>query len=258
MIIIVDNLKINYRISGVGSDVVLLHGWGCSIKHFEVLHDYLEKTFRVTSVDFPGFGESDFPSEPWNMDRYRDFTLKFFKALNIESPILFGHSFGGRVSIKLAEKIPVKKFILIDSAGIKPKRTIKYYFKVYSYKLVKRILTAPFIKNYTKTILIKYRGKAGSADYQALNEVMKKSFVNIVNEDLTPLLKTLSAPTLLIWGENDTITPCSDGKIMEEKIPDAGLVILKNVGHFSYLEKSNEFIIIITNFLKKDMEASGV
>jgi len=56
---------------------------------------------------------------------------------------------------------------------------------------------------------------------------MRKILVKVVNEDLRPLLKDIKAPTLLIWGDKDTATPLYMGKIMEEEIPDSGLVILE-------------------------------
>jgi pimeloyl-ACP methyl ester carboxylesterase len=81
---------------------------------------------------------------------------------------------------------------------------------------------------------------------------MQKVFVNVVNQDLKNFMHKINVPTLLIWGENDTATPIKDARIMEKLIPNSGLVILKNCGHYCFLEKSYEFNIIINNFLNKD------
>ena len=70
-----------------------------------------------------------------------------------------------------------------------------------------------------------------------------------MNQNLRPLLPKIQASTLLIWGENDTDTPISFGEIMKEEIPDAGLVILKDAGHFSYLDQLPQFCEIVGNFL---------
>ncbi len=80
---------------------------------------------------------------------------------------------------------------------------------------------------------------------------MRKILVKVVNEDLRPLLKDIKAPTLLIWGDKDTATPpLYMGKIMEEEIPDSGLVILEGgAGHYSYLDDYNRFAIILKAFL---------
>ncbi|SFE84069.1 alpha/beta fold hydrolase [Alteribacillus iranensis] len=250
----IDGVNVHYRVSGEGVPVVLLHGWGANIQAFAPVHQFLEKHFKVWSIDFPGFGESQEPPEPWTVGDYTNMLEKFLTHLNIEKPILIGHSFGGRVSIKYASRKPVRKVILVDSAGIKPKRKPKYYVKVYTYKTFKKLLKLPVIRNYEQEILTKVKGKLGSADYKNVSGVMQQTMVKVVNEDLRHHLPHIKAPTLLVWGEKDEATPVEDGKIMEEMIPDAGLVVLDNAGHYSYLDKRNEFLVIIDSFLQKDKE----
>ena len=74
--------------------------------------------------------------------------------------------------------------------------------------------------------------------------------VPVVNEDLRHLLPCIQAPTLLVWGENDQDTPLADGQLMEKLIPDAGLVIFKGAGHYSYLEQSASFCRVVETFLR--------
>ena len=78
---------------------------------------------------------------------------------------------------------------------------------------------------------------------------MRKTFVKIISQDLTDELPSIKAPTLLYWGEDDTETPLWMGRVMEEKIPDAGLVVEKGAGHFAYLEHNQTFLRIVRNFL---------
>jgi pimeloyl-ACP methyl ester carboxylesterase len=251
----INHLKVNYTESGQGNPVVLLHGWGASIKSVEIVHNYLKNHFKVYSIDLPGFGQSEEPPSPWDLSNYSDLVLQFLTQLQIVSPILIGHSFGGRIIIKLAgeKQLAIKKIILVDSAGVKPKRTFKYYYKVYTYKLIKKTLQLPFVKPLTGNIIEKVKGKFGSSDYKNASDIMRQVMVKVVNEDLRHLLPKINRPTLLIWGENDQATPVSDGKMMEKLIPDAGLVIFKNAGHFSYLDQFNQFSIVIASFLKEDM-----
>ena len=250
----VDGLKINYRVSGEGKNVVLIHGWGASLKSFQPVHNYLEKHFCTYSIDLPGFGESQEPKEIWSSEEYAELVIKFLKQLNIEEPILIGHSFGGKVSIRVAaSNNKINKVILIGSAGIKPRRKPNYYFKVYSYKLAKNIFKLPFLNKYSDKVMENFKKKSGSADYRNASGIMQQVFVKVVNEDIRWLLPQIKVPVLLIWGENDTATPLADGQIMEKSMIDAGLVVLKKAGHYAYLDKFNEFIIIISNFLKKDM-----
>lgn len=250
----IDDIKVNYKESGKGRSVVLLHGWGAEIKTFEPVHENLEKHFRTISLDLPGFGKSSEPLVPWNVNDYAVFLAKFLKKLGIEEPILIGHSFGGRVVIRFAAENKVKKIVLIDSAGIKPVRGLAYYIKIYTFKTCKLFFRLPLINKYGIEYLNKIRNKVGSSDYSQASETMKQTLVQTVNEDLRTLLPQIKAPTLLIWGENDTATPPADGVLMEKLIPGSGLVVLKNAGHYSYLDKYREFIIILNNFLHDEME----
>lgn len=78
--------------------------------------------------------------------------------------------------------------------------------------------------------------------------MMRAILSKVVNEDLTPLLPKIKAPTLLFWGNLDTATPLSDAKTMEKQIPDAGLVIAHGTGHFSFLENAGLFASVMKNF----------
>lgn len=256
MIIEIDGIKINYIVEGTGKPVVLLHGWGCSTKTFEPVQKHMMRHFKVYNVDLPGFGESGMLDRPWNVSDYAGCVKKLLEALKIENPVLIGHSNGGRIIIYLLGALGIKasKVILTGAAGIKPKRKPMYYIKVWSFKTIKKTLMLPVVRNFSQDLLEGAKNYFGSSDYKNAPEVMRKTLVQLLNEDLTYLLPNIKASTLLIWGENDTATPVADGKLMEKMIPDSGLVILKNATHFAYLEKLSEFLIIIDNFLAKDME----
>lgn len=247
----IEGLDINYICEGEGNSVLLLHGWGANIGAFAPVINRLKANFKVYAIDFPGFGESDEPKDVFGVFDYARIVKGFIDKMKINEVVLIGHSFGGRISIILGKKYPdlIKKIILVDSAGLIPKRTIKYYFKVYTFKTLKFIYKKLFfIKDKEKRMEIFYN-KFGSTDYKEASGIMRKVFVKVVNQDLKPLLKEIKVPTLLIWGENDTATPLYMGKIMEKEIPDSGLVVLEDAGHFSYLDKFNKFIIIVENFL---------
>ena len=248
----IDGLNINYIDEGKGRHVLLLHGWGGSIQTMMPIFNILKEKFRVVALDLPGFGNSDIPKEPWNSYDYAECINKFIEELNLNEIILFGHSHGGRISIVLASKYNfVKKLILIDSAGIIPKRKAKYYIKVYWFKMLKKIyLTFPF-KNKQEN-LDKFYKKFGSRDYRDAEGVMRQTMVKVINDNLLRLLSDIKAPTLLIWGENDEDTPLYMGEMMEKEIPDSGLVILKGAGHYSYIDNYEQFRAIINVFLKED------
>ncbi len=252
----INKLNINYIIEGEGPPILFLHGWGSSLSAFTHIIKEFSNSFRCVAVDLPGFGESDLPAVPFNLQSYADFTVEFMKALDIKDPIMVGHSNGGRIIIRLLaeKKVNSKKIVLIDSAGIKPKKSLKSKVKLVTFKTVKRVLTLPLLKNYTVKVLQEARNYFGSADYNSASLVMRQTLVNIVNEDLIDSLPKIKASTLLIWGENDTATPLSDGKTMEKLIPDAGLCVVTGTGHFSFIERPSYVNTILASFLKGEKQ----
>ena len=254
MEICIDNLKINYNVSGEGKDVLVMHGWGACADAVRPIAAALEKNFRVWTLDLPGFGKSDVPPENWDVYSYADFMKQFIDETGIKTPVLIGHSFGGRLAIILAgkEKIDINKIILVDSAGIKPKHGAGYYIKVYSYKLAKRL--ARLVGRFSLEAAENLKSKFGSADYKNANPTMRTIMVRVVNEDLTGYLKDIAVPTLLIWGDKDDATPLSDAELMEKLIPDAGLCVLSGAGHFSYLDRPGDFGVIANKFLENEVE----
>lgn len=251
----VNGININYEQKGSGELVVLLHGWGSNIKLFANLIELLSQKYTVVAMDMPGFGESQEPPAAWCVDDYVDFVIDFLKDYPQFKKITFlGHSFGGRVIIKLnsRENLPfeIEKVILVDSAGILPKKSGKKSFRTYYYKFGKAILSMGIVKKIFPDALENFRKKMGSADYAAASPLMRQVLVKVVNEDLEPLLPNIKCPTLLVWGVNDTATPLSDGEKMEQLIPDAGLVKLPNSGHYSFLEQQFTFNRVMCSFMK--------
>ena len=247
-----DGINVVYYEDGNGFPVVLLHGWGCSHETMEPIFQHLAPKFRVYNFDLPGHGASDEPRKPWSTVEYKEMLKAFFAANNIEHPILIAHSFGGRLSLRLgAEGIP-HKMVLTGCAGLKPKRGLDYYAKVYSYKAAKKALSLPGLRKKKEEILGNMRSKKGSADYQQASEAMRGTFVKVVNEDLKDLLPKISAPTFLYWGENDTATPPEDGRTMEKNMQDAGLVVMPNSTHYAYLENLGNFLAVVDSFLQAE------
>lgn len=251
--VIIDGLKIHYQEEGSGPVVLLLHGWGCDSSHFASVLNGLKCEYRVIAPDLPGFGQSDEPPADWGSKDYAHCMVAFMNALCIDSPVVIGHSNGGRIGILLAAKGFVRKLILADSAGIKPHRSLSYYAKVYSYKASKKMLDLPGFHHRKDEILNRYRKKTGSADYNAASPVMRKVLSTVVNEDLRLHLAKIKVPTLLVWGSEDTATPLDDGRTMEKILKkndvDTALIVLKGCGHFAYAEQSQRFIDICKSFI---------
>lgn len=250
------NIKINgldfhYTVQGSGSPIVLMHGWGCNLTTLASIETVAAENHTVYNVDFPGFGKSEEPSEVWGVEKYTQLIEAFIKLENIENPILLGHSFGGRVGILYSSRNKVKKLILVDAAGVKPRRSLKYYFKVYTYKIGKCLMPLIYGKKGAQKHIEDMRAKRGSSDYNNASPMMRAILSKVVNEDLKYCMPKITAPTLLIWGENDTATPLRDAQIIEKLIPDAGLVSFPGCGHYSFLDNPFQFAAVLRSFIKE-------
>lgn len=246
-----NGVRSRYFVSG-DSDaqpIILLHGWGCEAATLASIEKVASETCFAVNVDFPGFGQSDEPTTVWGVEDYVKWLRELIVALNIDSPILLGHSFGGRVSILYASQYPVKKLILVDAAGVKPKRHIDYYLKVYSFKLVKFLANKFMSSEKAKSFIDAQRKKRGSSDYSNSSNMMRAIMSKVVNEDLCFAMPQIKAPTLLIWGENDTATPLKDAKKMEKLIPGSGLVVFAGCSHYSFLDNPRQFAAVLRSFL---------
>ena len=249
----IDNININYIMEGQGDAVLLLHGWGSNIKLFNGIIKNLSKTHTVYALDMPGFGESDEPKEAWNVDDYVDFVIKFINEMKITKLSLLGHSFGGRVIIKMVNRenldFQIDKLILVDSAGIKPVSSNKKTFKGQLYKFLKKIVGSKLIRKIFPEALNKLKCKFGSEDYKNATPIMRDTLVKVVNEDLKDLLPNIKNSTLLIWGDKDEATPISDAYTMNKLIKDSGIVTVEGAGHYSFLESPVLVNSVLNSFL---------
>ena len=248
-----DNISLYYEKYGdADKTIIILPGWGDTRKTFNYMISFLEKYFTIYIVDYPGFGNTQFPNSDLTIYDYSNLIYDWIKDLELKDPILLGHSFGGRIiSVLLGYyKYHFSNIILLNSAGIKPKKTIKKKIRGCSYKFLRFMG-----KILPKKLKIKWYNylfkKFASTDYQNLNENMRNTFKNIVNEDLSFYIKNIEARTLLIWGEKDDATSVKDGYYMNRLIKNSELIVLKDIGHFSYLEKPNLINCIIYEQLKE-------
>lgn len=249
----VDGLRIAYRDEGPtdGPPVVILHGWGASSAAVASIQACLRGTHRAIAPDLPGFGASDLPPAVWGSREYSAAIRAFLAALGVERASFIGHSHGGRVAIVLAAEHPelVEKLVLVDSAGIRPKRGARYHVRVYAYKAGRRAARLPLLQGPLGAPLRRWiETRSGSEDYRQAGP-MRGTLVRVVNEDWRHLLPRIAAPTLLIWGERDDATPLADGQLMERLIPDAGLVVFAGAGHYAYADDLGRFCRVVGHFL---------
>ena len=216
----------------------MLHGYLSSKETFIHQINFIKRYRKVYAIDLDGFGESPPLNKAFSLDDYVYKVKDFITKQGIKSYDLLAHSFGGRIAIKLA-KIDnrLDKIVLTGCAGLKPRRKIGYYFKVYTYKILKRFIPPEKLKNF------------GSIEYRSLSSIHKKSYLKIVNEHLDNELKYINNKTLLIFGERDCDTPIYMAKKLNKNIKNSSLIIIKGAGHFAFIDKPFEFNLYLREFL---------
>lgn len=242
---------------GVGKNLLLLHGWGGKCESWAPVLRDLQQDFAMTALDFPGQGgRSSDPPEPWDVSAYAEMTYQVLKELGITRTSIAAHSFGGRVALVLAAEHPelVDKMILTGVPGLRVPPAPKQRLRSRLYKGLRAVAECSLSKRLLGEERVQaFRGKLqerfGSSDYRALSPEMRKTFSRVVNQDLSGYLERITAPTLLFWGAEDTAAPLWMGREMERRIPDAGLVVMEDAGHFAYLDRYPHFLAVLKSFL---------
>lgn len=221
--------------------MVFLHGWGTDSSSFRGVLSLLPKNnWRYLLIDFPGFGESPEPSRDYTVYDYASEVVSLLKKLSITNAVIVGHSFGGRIAVVIGSRYPeyAKKIVLVDSAGLVMNRGIGYKIKVWNYKFKKKLTSLGLLKGASKP--------AGSADYRVLkSDIMRKTFINVVNQDLLADAKKIKSETIIIWGKEDKDTPLKMGMRYNKAIAESKLYVIEDAGHFCFLDKIEDFVYIL-------------
>lgn len=257
MLIRISGLETFYQLEGQGDPVVLLHGWGASSQSLAGVAACLAPAFRVMAVDLPGFGWSQAPPAAWGTADYADHIQRLLDEMRIAKAALLGHSFGGRIAIQLASRHPerVGRLILVASAGVRRRRGPRYYARVATAKALRRLLRLPGLEGVGSRLLSRWQAKVGSRDYLAAGR-LRPTFVKVVNEDLTPVLALIRAPTLLLWGDQDQEVRRPAVDVMAARIPGARLHVFTGAGHFPFQDAPEVFCRAVQGFLQAERWAA--
>jgi pimeloyl-ACP methyl ester carboxylesterase len=206
--------------------IVLLHGWGARAEKLVPLEKQLKDTgWQTLNLDLPGFGLPE-PKTAWNLADYSDYVLKKIPVNWGKDFFVFGHSFGGRIAIKLATTQPdkLKGIILCAPGGLSRAPLVK---RVAFSSLAKIGRFLPFQEVFRRILYKVVR----EHDYEKTSGVMRQIFKNIVDEQLMPVVSRITLPTLIIWGDQDRVVPWTDGEKAHRIIKGSKLKIISNIGH---------------------------
>ncbi len=209
------------RIGGSPARVVALHGWGRSGADFIGLLAGLD----AVAIHLPGFGPAAAPDAVWGTDEYARLVAEAIEPLG--PVVVVGHSFGGRIAVRLAALRPelISGLVLTGAPLVRLAPVSKPKLSYRIAKTLNRIGLVP------DSAMEARRQKAGSADYNAAQGIMRDIMVKTVNENYDDDLARISAPTWLVWGENDTAAPTAAGKVASERIRGARWTVVPAEAH---------------------------
>ncbi|MBD3363545.1 alpha/beta fold hydrolase [Candidatus Dojkabacteria bacterium] len=232
--------------------IVILHGWGGSIKSLKKLGEKLKNKVSnpIYILDLPGFGLSPLPQKLMTTEDYKNSVKHFMQEKKLQNTILIGHSFGGKISLSFAtsKEKNISKMILINSSGIKPKNNLKKKFA----QIIKTIIPKTLQKN---NLLKKffYYYVLRERDYLKAGE-LKQSLSQIVNEHFDNELANTEIPVLIIWGVKDQYVPLWMGEKLQNFIPNSTFITVDEGGHDLPIKHPELVSEIISNWLKNKIK----
>lgn len=253
----IDGLRIRYKQAGQGAPILLLHGWGGQIESMDPIANALAQHFAITSIDFPGHGESSLPPEPWHVSDFLDNTIKVMDRLGLAQPGIVSHSFGGRVTIKLAALHPQRagRLLFTAGAGVIPPASLTKRLKRLAGSTAGKLRSAAHAVAPSTDAAVERIGQKlfpylASRDYKNAG-ALRHTLGYVVAEDLTPLLDQIRSTSLLVWGDQDQDTPLYCGETMKRLIPDSELVVFQGAGHFPYVDQMAKFNMLALKFFRE-------
>lgn len=252
--ITIADVKTSIRIAGQGQAIVFLHGMGLSDLWLN-FHEKLAKSFTLYAPDHPGFGLSD---NPEHFDSMEDFILHYvdlFRALELSSVTLVGHSLGGWIAAEIASFFPhlIKNLILISPGGLR----IANSPMIDLFALSPEQLAMLCFYDLSKTMEIASQRdlsdmkKLALQDYRERTMVAKIAWQLGYSPKLERRLRRISCPSLIIWGKDDQLVPSTYGEAYKNAVPNAKLELLDNCGHVPVVEQVDKTVDLIKNFLKE-------
>jgi pimeloyl-ACP methyl ester carboxylesterase len=233
--------------------IVVLHGWGLTGDTFSPLVEALRGLgYQAESLDFPGFGAAQLPEKSWGLKEYAEFLDKWLQKRNLKNPLLFGHSFGGRVALKFEQLYPgrVTALVLSGTPGYTPASLWRMIFGFVFSKLGGALFSLPLLNLIEDPTRLFWYRLIGAKDFLRPQKVMRDTFKKIVTENLVAPMRSVRCSCLLVWGEDDRMVSVGIARRMERTIPGAKLIVIADARHGVPFKKANEVAAIVNEFVR--------
>lgn len=260
----INGIRLYYVQAGQGTPLLFVHGFPLDHAIWQAQLEGLADIAHVIAPDLRGFGRSDAPEGVYTMDMQAQDLCALLDELRVERAVVCGLSMGGYIALAFWRKYAarVRGLILVDTragadAPAARQGRLEMADKVrqqgaasVAEAMMPRLLaestrqTLPHVVEFTRTMILR----------QPINGIVGAQLGMAERPDSTPLLSTISAPTLCVFGAEDVITPVEpEGKSLAAAIPGAKLVVIPNAGHLSNLEQPKVFNAAVREFLSEKM-----
>jgi pimeloyl-ACP methyl ester carboxylesterase len=251
--------------------IILIHGSNASLHTWEAWVNDLKESHRVITLDLPGHGlTGPTPPDDYSMKGMTTFLEEFTGALSVSEFILGGNSMGGGISLAYTLNHPdqVKALILVDSAGVRiPASEGAKTDRPIVFRIANKWYASWFLENITPRSLSEEGLKKSFSDHSLIDDAMinrywelarlpggraatLKRFASYADANNTPLdYSQITAPTLILWGDEDKLIPVKAGEILSDTISGSKLIIYKGVGHIPMEEVAARSVSDVQDFI---------
>lgn len=225
---------------GRGEPVVLVHGLSGSMRWWKHVAPVLARQYRVYLIDLPGFGSMRHLGNQFVLRDAAGWLAAWMDAVGLTGASgthLVGHSMGAYICLMLAAQHPdkVDRLVLVDLAGVPTKRRLAGYLLPLAADV---LLSVPSLLQ----VLVRDALRAGPRTlWRTANDLMR--------EDVRAILHKIQAPSLIVWGEKDTLMPPAAGKILRREIARSRLVTIPGARHVPMLDRPVDFNRTLLAFL---------
>ena len=270
----IDGHEVNYVDLGEGPAILWIHGLGASWQSWLENLPEFARDHRVVAMDLPGFGYSEMPEQDISIEYFGAWTCRLLDALEIESAAVVGNSMGGFVGAELAVRAPerVQRLAVVSAAifwqGHRRAQPLLRLARLTDAMAARALVRA------TDDIATRRRlrqwalASAGFRYPQLISDELAHEMVRSARrtDGFLPALEALAdypldeelpkieCPTLIVWGEHDTLVPAKDAVRLEELIPDARRELFERTGHVAMLERPERFNRVLREFLDEEPE----
>lgn len=250
--------KIRYLESGKSNDcIVLIHGLGASAERWQFVIPEFSKHYKVIVPDLIGFGHSDKPLVDYTTDFFTDFLGNFLQKLEIKKTHIIGSSLGGQITADFTSKNQdmIENLILVSPSGIMKHSTpaldayvlAALYPNIEGAKNAFQMMAGP-TKKVNDEIISDFveRMKLPNAKMAFMSTLLGLKNAEVITKSLAKI----SAPSLIVWGENDPVIPIKYADDFVSSIKDCRFVTMDDCGHTPYVDDPKRFSKLVLDFLE--------